>query len=138
MNTWLMKTEPGTYSWSNLRTDQQTSWDGVRNYQASNNMKRMAIGDKAFFYHSIREKSIVGIVSIVQTYHPDPTDDTGRFGMVTVAMDAPLYRPVTLSEMKTNGILQTMPLITQSRLSVMPVTPSQWREVLILSGNIAG
>ena len=100
MNYWLMKSEPSTWSWDDqlARGEDGEGWDGVRNHQASNNMKAMEIGDLAFFYHSVNEKQIVGIVEVCELYHPDPTDASGRFGMVTVRAVASMVRPVTLAE----------------------------------------
>ena len=123
-----MKSEPSTWSWQNQldRGEKGEGWDGVRNYQASNNMKAMAIGDLAFFYHSVNEKQIVGIVEVCALYHPDPTDASGRFGMVTVKAVQPLHTPVTLAEIKADERLQDMVLIRQSRLSVTPVSAAHW------------
>ena len=128
MQYWLMKTEPSTWSWQNQldRGEQGEGWDGVRNYQASNNMKAMAIGDLAFFYHSVNEKQIVGIVEVCALYHPDPTDASGRFGMVTVKAVKSLHTPVTLADIKADERLQDMALVRQSRLSVTPVSAAQW------------
>jgi len=135
---WLMKSEPSTWSWQNQldRGEQGEGWDGVRNYQASNNMKAMAIGDLAFFYHSVNEKQIVGIVEVCALYHPDPTDASGRFGMVTVKAVKSLHTPVTLADIKADERLQDMALVDerlqdmalvrQSRLSVTPVSAAQW------------
>jgi len=128
VNYWLLKSEPSAWSWQNQldRGDQGEGWDGVRNYQASNNMKAMAIGDLAFFYHSVNEKQIVGIVEVCTLYHPDPTDASGRFGMVTVKAVKSLHVPVTLIDIKTDKRLQDMALVRQSRLSVTPVTAEHW------------
>ena len=128
MQYWLMKSEPSTWSWKNQldRGEQGEGWDGVRNYQASNNMKAMAIGDLAFFYHSVNEKQIVGIVEICASYHTDPTDASGRFGMVTVKAVKSLHRPVTLADIKADERLQDMALVRQSRLSVTPVSAAHW------------
>ena len=105
MQYWLMKSEPSTWSWQNQldRGEQGEGWDGVRNYQASNNMKAMAIGDLAFFYHSVNEKQIVGIVEVCALYHPDPTDASGRFGMVTVKAVKSMKVPVTLADIKADN-----------------------------------
>ena len=128
MNYWLIKSEPSAWSWQNQldRGDQGEGWDGVRNYQASNNMKAMAIGDLAFFYHSVNEKQIVGIVEVCTLYHPDPTDASGRFGMVTVKAVKSLHVQVTLIDIKADKRLQDMALVRQSRLSVTPVTAEHW------------
>tara|TARA_B100000242_G_scaffold174888_1_gene125276 strand:+ start:305 stop:724 length:420 start_codon:yes stop_codon:yes gene_type:complete len=128
MNYWLMKSEPSTWSWDDqlARGEDGEGWDGVRNHQASNNMKAMEIGDLAFFYHSVNEKQIVGIVEVCELYHPDPTDASGRFGMVTVRAVASMTRPVTLAEIKADERLAEMALVRQSRLSVTPVSAAQW------------
>ena len=128
MQYWLLKSEPSTWSWQNQfdRGEQGEGRDGVRNYQASNNMKAMAIGDLAFFYHSVNEKQIVGIVEVCALYHPDPTDASGRFGMVTVKAVKSLHTPVTLADIKADERLQDMALVRQSRLSVTPVSAAQW------------
>ncbi len=132
MAYWLLKSEPGTWSWDDQlkKGDEGEGWDGVRNYQASNNMKKMEIGDLAFFYHSVNEKSIVGIVSIIEKYQDDPTDKTGRFGMVVVMAIKSLTKSVSLSEIKSNKKLQGISLIKQSRLSVMPITKEHWDIIL--------
>ena len=129
---WLLKSEPGTWSWDDQlkKGDEGEGWDGVRNYQASNNMKKMEIGDLAFFYHSVNEKSIVGIVSIIEKYQDDPTDKTGRFGMVVVKAIKSFTKSVSLSEIKSNQKLQGILLIKQSRLSVMPITKEHWDIIL--------
>ena len=128
MQYWLMKSEPSTWSWQNQldRGERGEGWDGVRNYQASKNMKAMAIGDLAFFYHSVNEKQIVGIVEICALYHPDPTDASSRFGMVTVKAVKSLHTPVTLADIKADERLQDMALVRQSRLSVTPVSAAHW------------
>ena len=132
MAYWLLKSEPGTWSWDDQlkKGDEGEGWDGVRNYQASNNMKKMEIGDLAFFYHSVNEKSIVGIVSIIEKYQDDPTDKTGRFGMVVVKAIKSFTKSVSLSEIKSNQKLQGISLIKQSRLSVMPITKDHWDIIL--------
>ncbi len=132
MAYWLLKSEPGTWSWDDQlkKGDEGEGWDGVRNYQASNNMKKMEIGDLAFFYHSVNEKSIVGIVSIIEKYQDDPTDKTGRFGMVVVKAIKSFTKSVSLSEIKSNQKLQGISLIKQSRLSVMPIAKEHWDIIL--------
>ena len=132
MHYWLMKSEPSAWSWTNQldRGEKGEGWDGVRNHQASNNMKSMVIGDLAFFYHSVNEKQIVGIVEVCGLYHPDPTDTTGRFGMVTVKAVKSLHAPVTLADIKADERLKDMALIRQSRLSVMPVSAKHWAIIM--------
>ena len=129
MAYWLMKTEPGTWSWDDQVEAGTAEWDGVRNHQASNNMKAMKVGDRAFFYHSVNEKRIVGIVEVAKEYYPDPTDPSGRFGMVDVKAVKPMKTPVSLADIKADERLSDMPLIRQSRLSVMPVTEAQWKMI---------
>ena len=126
MAYWLMKSEPGTWSWEDQVRDGVAEWDGVRNHQAANNMKAMQPGDRAFFYHSVDEKRIVGIVEVVKTYYPDPSDPSGRFGMVDVKALKPMTRPVTLAEIKAEPRLGELALVRQSRLSVLPVSPEEW------------
>lgn len=127
MAYWLMKTEPGSWSWENQVRERTTHWDGVRNHQAANNMKAMKRGDLVFFYHSVDEKRIVGIVEVIGEYRPDPSDASGRFGMVEVAAVKPLKRPVSLGEIKAEPKLADLALVRQSRLSVMPVSEAAWR-----------
>lgn len=132
MRYWLLKSEPSSWSWQDqqARGDAGEGWDGVRNHQASNNMKAMEIGDLAFFYHSVNEKQIVGIVEIIELYHPDPTDRNGRFGMVTVKAVKSMAQPVTLADIRADERLQDMALVRQARLSVTPVSHSQWQIIL--------
>lgn len=134
MRHWLMKSEPDAWSWDQQVAKGVEPWSGVRNYQAANNMKSMRVGDRAFFYHSNIGKEIVGIVEIIKPYYPDPTDDAGRFGMVDVRAVKPLNKPVTLATIKSTPALANMALLKQSRLSVSPVTPEEWQEILKL-GN---
>ena len=138
MAYWLFKSEPGTWSWEDQikKGDEGEGWDGVRNYQASNNMKKMEIGDLAFFYHSVSEKSIVGIVEIIEKYQPDPTDLSGRFGMVVVKALKSFNRHVSLSDIKSNQDLQDISLVKQSRLSVMPIVEKHW-EIILKMGKTA-
>lgn len=137
MAYWLMKSEPGAWSWDDQVRVGTEPWNGVRNYQAANNMKAMRKGDRAFFYHSENEKRIVGIVEVVEEYHPDPTDPTGRFGMVSVRAVKPVANPVTLADIKAEPRLSDMPLIRQSRLSVLPVTDAQWEIICAMGGTSA-
>jgi len=129
MAYWLVKSEPGTWSWDDQVRDGTTHWDGVRNHQASNNMKAMEIGDQAFFYHSVNEKRIVGIVEVVKEYYPDHTDKTGRFGMVDFKAVKPVKRPVTLAEIKAEPSLGELALVRHTRLSVMPIDPKSWKTI---------
>ncbi len=114
--------------------DGTAEWDGVRNHQANNNMKAMKIGDKGFFYHSVNEKRIVGIVEVVKEYYPDHTDASGRFGMVDVKAVEPVDTPVTLADIKAEPRLQDMALVRQSRLSVTPVSAKEWKIICAMAG----
>lgn len=127
MAYWLLKSEPGDWSWDDQVKAGTTGWDGVRNYQAANNLKAMRIGERAFFYHSVNEKRIVGIVEVVEAYHPDPSDPSGRFGMVAVKAVRPVDKPVSLAEIKAEPRLADLALVRQSRLSVVPVSAEQWQ-----------
>lgn len=126
MAYWLVKSEPGTWSWNDQVKAKVTGWDGVRNHQAANNMKAMALGDLAFFYHSGDEKQIVGIVEVTKLYRPDPSDASGRFGMVDVKAVKPFAEPVTLLQIKAEPRLKDLTLVRNSRLSVQPVDKEAW------------
>ena len=132
MAYWLFKSEPNTWSWDDQvkKGAEGEGWDGVRNYQASNNMKAMKVGDLGFFYHSVNEKQIVGIVKVIEEYHPDPTDAKGRFGMVTLEAVKPVVKPVTLADVKAEPRLEDLALVRQSRLSVVPVSEEQWKIIM--------
>jgi predicted RNA-binding protein with PUA-like domain len=130
MAYWLIKTEPSTWSWTDQVQNKRTHWDGVRNYQASNNLKAMAVGDLCFFYHSVAERQIVGIVEVVKPYYPDPSDEAGRFGMVDVQTVRALDKPVCLDDIKSNPHLAHLALVRQSRLSVMPIDETAWTIIL--------
>lgn len=134
MAHWLLKSEPHKYSWDMMVADGRTHWDGVRNHQAAINLKAMAKGDTAFFYHSNEGKEIVGIVKIVKTAYPDPGDPAGRFVMVDVAPVKPVKRSVTLAEMKAEASLADLALIRQSRLSVVPVSDAHWATIMAMAG----
>lgn len=136
MQYWLIKTEPSTWSWNDQVTKKTTSWDGVRNYQAANNLKAMAIGDRCFFYHSVSDRQIVGIVEVTRTYHPDPSDKTGRFGMVEVKAVKPLKKPVSLEDIKQEPRLAHLALVRQSRLSVMPIDEPAWKLILKMGKEV--
>ncbi len=134
MQYWLMKSEPSAYSWQQLNKDGKTGWTGVRNFQASANMKKMKKGDRAFFYHSNEGLEIVGIMEIAKEYHPDPTDKTENFGMVEVKPVAPVPTPVSMKESKATPALKDMVLVKNSRLSVQPVTAAEWKQVCKMGG----
>ncbi len=132
MPFWLVKSEPSTWSWQQHAEQGVEAWDGVRNHQAANNLKAMRVGDRAFFYHSQTGKAIVGILEVVREYYPDPSDVSGRFGMVDLKAIRPLARPVTLQEIKSDPVLRDMPLVRHTRLSVMPLTDDHYRRVCAL------
>jgi len=134
MAYWLMKTEPGTWSWDDQVKARTTHWDGVRNYQAANNLKAMKKGDKCFFYHSVNEKQVVGVVEVIKEHYPDPSDASGRFVMVDVKAVEPLKTPVTLQQFKEDDRLNHLHLVRQSRLSVMPIDAKSWTLVCKLGG----
>jgi predicted RNA-binding protein with PUA-like domain len=139
MAYWLFKTEASTWSWDQqVKKDAKGEpWSGVRNYQAANHMKAMAKGDLGFFYHSGDEKRIVGIVEVIGLYRPDPTDETGKFGLVDVKAVHAVPTPVTLAEIKATPALKDMVLVKNSRLSVQPVTAAEWRTVCKMAGLVA-
>ena len=132
-NYWLLKSEPNTWSWEDQVKNKIDMWDGVRNYQARNNLMKMKKKDLCFFYHSVSEKSIVGIVEVVKESYPDPTDKESRFVAVDVKATKPLNAPVSLDQIKKNVKLKNIALIKQSRLSVMPLTKAEWDEILKMS-----
>ena len=133
MKYWLLKSEPNTWSWDNQVKEGASMWDGVRNYQARNNLKKMKKGDQAFFYHSVSEKSVVGIVKVIKEYYNDPTDQTKRFVVVDVKAIKKLKKSVSLNEIKLNKKLKNIALVKQSRLSVMPITNLEWNVIINLS-----
>jgi len=135
MAYWLFKTEPSTWSWEDQLKKGVEPWNGVRNYQAAANMKAMKIGDLGFFYHSVNEKRIVGVVEVVKEYYPDPTDPQGRFGMVDVKTVATVPTPVTLKVIKDDPRLHHLALVRQGRLSVMPIDPASWK-IICQRGDI--
>jgi predicted RNA-binding protein with PUA-like domain len=134
---WLVKSEPGAWSWEDHVKKGVEHWDGVRNYQANNNMKAMKKGDKAFFYHSVNEKRIVGVLEVVREHYPDPSDKSGRFGMVDFKALYPVKNPVTLDDIKADERLQDLALIRQSRLSVMPIDAKSWKIICKMAGVAA-
>jgi predicted RNA-binding protein with PUA-like domain len=134
---WLFKSEPSAFSWDDLVRLGKDGWNGVRNHQAANNMKAMKLGERGFFYHSVDEKRIVGIVEVCGLYRPDPTDKSGRFGMVEVKAVKPVKRPVTLAEIKAEKRLQNLALVRQSRLSVVPVGEAEWTLLCEMAGTRA-
>jgi predicted RNA-binding protein with PUA-like domain len=134
MAHWLMKSEPDVYGWDKLVKEGKGKWDGVRNATAARNLKAMKKGDRAFFYHSNIGKEIVGVMEIVREAYPDSTDDTGRWVMVDVKPIKPVKTPVTLAAVRTDNALKDMALVRYSRLSVQPVTLSEWTHICRLAG----
>jgi predicted RNA-binding protein with PUA-like domain len=136
MAYWLLKSEPESWSWDAQKKKgaKGEPWSGVRNFTAAGNMKAMKKGDLGFFYHSGEEKAVVGIVEIIGEYRPDPTDETGRFGLVIVKAVEDVPKPVTLSAVKANPKLAEMSLVKFSRLSVQPVTAAEWKIVCTMGG----
>ena len=133
MKYWLLKSEPDAWSWDNQVKEGASMWDGVRNYQARNNLKEMKKNDLCFFYHSVTERSIVGIVKVVKEYYPDPTDKTKRFVVVDVKATKKLKNPVSLDQIKDNNKLKDIALVKQSRLSVMPLKKTEWDIIIKMS-----
>jgi predicted RNA-binding protein with PUA-like domain len=136
MAFWLFKTEAETWSWEQQKKKGATGepWSGVRNWQAAGNMKKMKKGDRGFFYHSGDEKQIVGIVEVIGEYRKDPTDETGRFGLVDVKAVRDVPKPVTLAAVKADPKLHNMVLARNSRLSVQPVSDEEWAYICRLGG----
>ena len=135
MKYWLLKSEPETWSWGNQLDANIEMWDGVRNYQARNNLMKMKKGDLCFFYHSVKEKKIIGIVEVVKEYYTDPTDKTKNFVAVDVKTNKQLKIPVSLEQIKSEKKLSHLVLIKQSRLSVMPIDLKSWNLINRISNN---
>jgi len=136
MNYWLIKSEPNTYSWDDLVKQGRDHWDGVRNYQARNNLRAMKLGDLALFYHSVNEKSVVGIAECVKEFYPDPTTDDDRWVVVDFVPKQKLKKPVTLQEIKAMTSLADMVLVKNSRLSVQPVTKEEFDLIITMSETV--
>ncbi|MBU1706241.1 EVE domain-containing protein [Patescibacteria group bacterium] len=130
MSYWLLKTEPAIYSWERLMEDKRTMWEGVRNYQARNNLRGMKNGDLLFIYHSGEEKMIMGVARVTKEAYDDPTTKDGNWSVIDIEAVKELVRPVSLEEIKNTYLLNVMPLATQSRLSVQPVNEQQWNLIL--------
>lgn len=133
MNYWLVKQEPADYSWSDFIRDGRTSWTGVRNYTARNNLRRMSKGDEVLFYHSGAEKAVVGIAEVVKTAYADPTAREGDWSAVDLVPVKALPRPVTLAQIKSEPRLKDIALVRQSRLSVSPLSGQDFRLILSMS-----
>ena len=136
MRYWLFKSEPSTWSWDDQlgRGDAGQEWDGVRNYQARNNMREMKVGDRGFFYHSQTEKAVVGIVEVCAKAHPDSTTEDDRWECVDIRAVAPVPQPVTLEVIKKTPELAQMVLVNNTRLSVQPVSDAEWRIICNMGG----
>jgi predicted RNA-binding protein with PUA-like domain len=133
MNYWLVKTEPGTYSWDDLERDRKTTWDGVRNFQARNHLKSMKKGDRVFIYHTGEEKAIIGIADVIKESFPDPK--AGDWVVVDLAADKKLKKPVPLAQIKATKSLAGMVLVKSSRLSVQPVQEDEFNKVISLAAE---
>ena len=136
MRYWLFKSEPSTWSWDDqvARGDKGEEWDGVRNYQARNFMREMQVGDRGFFYHSQKEKSVVGLVEVIAEAHPDSTTDDKRWECVDVKAIGPVPEPVSLERIKAEPRLSEMVLVKNTRLSVQPVTDDEWATICNMGG----
>jgi len=134
MAHWLIKSEPGTWSWDQHVKAGADAWTGVRNHQAKQHLMAMTPGDEAFFYHSGEDKAVVGITRVVKAAYPDPTDASGAFVCVDFQAERPLARPVSLAEIKADPALKDMVLVKNARLSVQPVTEAEWQVVCAMGG----
>jgi len=129
---WLVKSEPATYSWQRFCDEGLGVWDGVRNYQARNNLREMQPGDLVLFYHSVSEKCVMGIARVVREHYPDPTTDDTRWVAVDMVPDAAFSRPVDLARIKADPRLENIALVRQGRLSVMPLKPEEFDAIVEL------
>ena len=136
MAYWLFKSEPNTWSWDQqvAKGEAGEEWDGVRNYQARNNMREMRLGDRGFFYHSQTEKAIVGVVEVCAEVHPDSTTDDARWECVDIRAVGPMATPVTLEMCKAEETLKDMVLVNNTRLSVQPVSAAEWKHICKMGG----
>ena len=132
-NYWLVKSEPDSYSWDDFVAEGKTSWTGVRNFTARNNLRSMHVGDEVLFYHSVTDKAVVGIAKVVRAAYPDPTAKEGGWSTVDLAPIKPLRNPVTLDQIKTTPRLKKISLVRQSRLSVHALDPAEFREIVSFS-----
>jgi len=133
MNYWLVKSEPFKYSWDDFLKDGWTYWDGVRNYQARNNLQAMKVGDEVLFYHSNEGLEVLGIAKVIKEFYRDPTTNDERWVVVDLKPETTLNKPVTLSEIKKTPELKNIGLIKQSRLSVMPITKKEFNKIITMS-----
>jgi predicted RNA-binding protein with PUA-like domain len=132
-NYWLVKSEPDAYSWDDLVAEGETSWTGVRNFTARNNLRSMRAGDEVLFYHSVTDKAVVGVAKVVRAAYPDPSAKEGDWSTVDLAPLKPLRRPVTLGQIKARRLLENISLVRQSRLSVHAFTAAEFREIVNLA-----
>jgi predicted RNA-binding protein with PUA-like domain len=137
MKHWLVKQEPTAYSWQDFERDGSTAWTGVRNFQARNNLSAMKTGDRVLFYHSVVGKEIVGEATVSKEAFPDPTANEGSWISVELQPLRPFPRPVSLEQIKADPSLENIALIKQSRLSVMPISPAEYRRLIKLAGMTA-
>ena len=135
-NYWLVKSEPNAYSWRDLVKEKKSSWTGVRNFTARNNLRSMRVGDEVLFYHSVTEKAVVGIAKVVRAAYPDPTAKEGDWTTVDLAPIKPLRHPVTLDQIKAKRPLKNISLVRQSRLSVHALTGAEFREIVNLASQV--
>ncbi|MFW5687679.1 MAG: EVE domain-containing protein [Bacteroidota bacterium] len=133
MNHWLVKSEPEAYSWQQFQQEGKAVWDGVRNYQARNNLKEMKKDDLVLFYHSVSEKRVMGIARVVREYYQDPTTDDQRWVAVDLAPEKALPHPITLEQVKNDDRLENIALVKQSRLSVMPLSREEFDVIVQLA-----
>lgn len=136
MNHWLVKTEPGKYSWEKFNADGRTSWDGVRNYQARNNLRAMKKGDLVLFYHSNEDKAVVGIAKVITEFYQDPTTSDPNWVVVDLKPVQAFKKPVTLAEIKADRQLENIGLVKQGRLSVMPLRAEEFDRIVALGNDI--
>jgi len=137
-SSWLLKTEPTTYSYGQLETDGRTTWDGVRNNLALTHLRAMKAGDRVLIYHTGAEKAVIGLAKVAQAAYPDPKQDDPKLVVVDVVPERRLERPVTLAEVKAEASLKDLALVRMGRLSVMPVSPAQWKKLLEMGGVSGG
>jgi predicted RNA-binding protein with PUA-like domain len=136
MNLWLVKSEPAKYAWTTFLKDKRTFWDGVRNYQARNNLQAMKLGDEVLFYHSNEGMCVVGIARVVKEHYPDPTIDDARWVVVDLEPIHTLKKPVSLEQIKADELLSNVALIRQSRLSVMPLKEAEFSRIVQMSDEM--
>src|SRR5207249_1245077 len=132
-NDWLVKQEPEAYSWDTFVKAGEAAWTGVRNFQARNNLRAMKKGDLVFYYHSVSEKQVVGVARVDKEHYPDATATEGDWSVVDLVPVKPLRKPVSLEAIKADKVLRDIPLVRQSRLSVIPLTEAEFRRLLALS-----